>query len=111
MNAVSWGSTCLTVQIETLDKHRVVAKATHPNIPLPPTLQLNSTTNVKPAGKQHAEEESQRRDKEEDSWRRCMKLPAATSSTCYWSNWLPGTVAGRGAVDIAQLSQTETVSS
>lgn len=65
MNAVSWGSTGLTVQIETLDKHRVVAKATHPNIPLSPTLQLNSPTNVKPAGKQRAEEESQRRDKEE----------------------------------------------
>lgn len=53
MNAIAWCSARLPVQIETLDKHRVVAKATHPDVTLPPTLQLNPPADVEPAGQQH----------------------------------------------------------
>lgn len=51
MNPVSRRSAGLAVKVETLDKHRVVTKASHPDVPLTPTLQLNPPTNVKPAGK------------------------------------------------------------
>lgn len=53
MNAIAWCSARLPVQIETLDKHRVVAKATHPDVTLPPTLQLDPPADVEPAGQQH----------------------------------------------------------
>lgn len=51
MNAVPWRPTCLPVQVETLDKHRVVAKAMDPDVTIPPTLQLDPPPDVEPAGK------------------------------------------------------------
>lgn len=51
MNAVPWRPTGLPVQVETLDEHRVVAKAMDPNVTLPPTLQLDPPPDVEPAGK------------------------------------------------------------
>lgn len=51
MNAVPRRPTRLPVQVETLDKHRVVAKAMDPNVTLSPTLQLDPPPDVEPAGK------------------------------------------------------------
>lgn len=56
MNSVSGRPAGLSIQVETLNEHRVVAKATHPDVPLPPTLQLNPPTDVEPARRQDAVE-------------------------------------------------------
>lgn len=48
VNGVSGGSTRLSVQVVTLDKHCVVTEASHPHVSLALTLQLNPFTDVKP---------------------------------------------------------------
>lgn len=48
VHSVSWGSARLPVQIIALNKHSVVAEASHPHIPLALTLQLDTFTDVKP---------------------------------------------------------------
>lgn len=50
VNSIPWRSPCLPVQVVTLHEDSMVTKATHPHVPLPTTLQLNTFTNVKPVG-------------------------------------------------------------
>lgn len=50
VNGIPWRSPCLSVQVVTLHEYSMVTKATHPHIPLPTALQLNTFTNVKPVG-------------------------------------------------------------
>ena len=40
---------CLPVQVVALHEHGVVAKATHPHVPLPLALQLHALPDVEPA--------------------------------------------------------------
>lgn len=47
VHCISWGTSCLPVQVITLHKHCMIAKATHPHVPFPFTLQLHPFTNVK----------------------------------------------------------------
>lgn len=51
VNPVTWRSASLTVQVVTLDEDGVVAKATHPDVPLPPTFELDAPPNMEPAGR------------------------------------------------------------
>lgn len=48
VNSISRGSTRFSVQVVTLNKHCMVTKASHPDISLTFTLQLDPFTNVKP---------------------------------------------------------------
>ncbi len=50
VDGVTRSSSSLAVQIIALDKHSVVTETAHPHVPLAFTLQLNTFTDVKPAG-------------------------------------------------------------
>lgn len=69
VHCISWGTSCLPVQVITLHKHCMIAKATHPHVTFPFTLQLHPFTNVKSKARKEGKKQT-----EKDSKKKCKSL-------------------------------------
>lgn len=95
VHSVSWSSTGFTIQVVALDEDGVIAQTANPDVPFPFTLQLDALPNVQ----------------SENRTQHSRSSPVITSFTRGTASALPRSLDRLRSVDVAELTETEAVSS
>lgn len=123
VNCVSRGTSSLSIQVIALNENCMIAQTAHPDISFPFALQLHTFTNVKPV-------DSKKLKKKKINWhvvsQQCTAVSHISSPQNYIKYnylrnyiyirtypqvWVPGSLYVLCPVDIAQLTQAETIPS